>query len=168
MHGQIENPCIIFSRSVPLLVFTRRSSNSLVSGGKSLFLAWQWQKWMSTNILQQTFFNDFRRLEKKLSLWWKSFFNKAKKNFHRLEKILSNLWKIYLSSSELQFAELQTIICKAPNSSLDKGKLVFGYKQIDANRDVPLCRHDGWLGRVQIKLTLLSLRCTMLGQKLRR
>jgi hypothetical protein len=30
---------------------------------------------------------------------------------------------------------------------LDKGKLVFGYKQIDANRDVPLCRHDGWLAR---------------------
>ena len=45
------------------------------------------------------------------------------------------------------FARLKTIICKAPNSSLDKGKLVFGYKQIDANRDVPLCRHDGWLAR---------------------
>ena len=45
------------------------------------------------------------------------------------------------------FARLKTIICKAPNSSLDKGKLVFGYKQIDANRDVPLCRHDGLLAR---------------------
>ena len=49
-----------------------------------------------------------------------------------------------------QFEELQIGICKAPNSSLDKGKLVFGYKQIDENRDVPLSRHDG--------LSLLSLR----------
>ena len=47
----------------------------------------------------------------------------------------------------IQFAELQIGICKVPNSSLDKGKLVFGYKQIDANRDVPLCRHDGLLAR---------------------
>ena len=65
------------------------------------------------------------------------------------------------------FARLKTIICKAPNSSLDKGKLVFGYKQIDENRDVPLCRHDGWLGRVQINLTLLSLRCAIARAKIK-
>ena len=77
----------------------------------------------------------------------KVFSTKRKKFFIGLKKFCQAYKKIYLSSSKLQFAELQIGICKAPNSSLDKGKLVFGYKQIDANRDVPLCRHDGLFAR---------------------
>ena len=51
------------------------------SGGKSLYLGWQWQKWMSIDILWQFFSTIFKGLKKNYHYSEKAFSTKRQKIF---------------------------------------------------------------------------------------